>query len=181
MIVSVAGGSAEWIESLNVKQWLNVKLHGEIQQSILRLDIHNDHTVKIINILEHKMDGVRLRVLDDYCSWANRMELRYLATDLLCNANDKFKLEKSFKAYLAEAKWEHKIIFYFPQMHYSLFKFLNSCIQLQFFVNVFCCIFLGKKCRRYSFLTLTLSVIVTILWNYLLQFVIIKCNYFMQY
>ena len=68
MIVGVAGGGAEWIEFLNVKQRLNIKLHGEIQQGILRLDINNDHTVKIINIPEHKMDLVGLRVLYDYCS-----------------------------------------------------------------------------------------------------------------
>ena len=67
MIVSVARGGAEWIKSLNVERWLNIKLHGEIQQGILRLDIHNDHTVKIINIPEHKMDLVGLRVLYDYC------------------------------------------------------------------------------------------------------------------
>ena len=50
------------------------------------------------------MDLVGLRVLYDYCGQANRMELRYLATDLPYNANDEFKLGKSFKAYLAEAK-----------------------------------------------------------------------------
>ena len=80
------------------------------------------------------MDLVGLRVLCDYCSRANRMELRYLATDLPCDANDEFKLGKSFKAYLAEAKQEHKVIFDFSQMHYSLFKFFKFLYPIAVFL-----------------------------------------------
>ena len=97
------------------------------------MDIHNDHTVKIINIPEHKMDLVWLRVLYDYCGQVNRIRLRYLATDLLHDANDKFKPGKSFKAYPAGAKWEHKVIFDFSQMHCSLFKFLKFLYPIAVF------------------------------------------------
>ena len=98
------------------------------------MDIHNDHIVKIINKPEHKMDLVWLRVLYDYCGCAIRMELRYLATDLPYDANDEFKLGKSFKAYLAEAKQEHKVIFYFSQIHYSLFKFFKFLYPIAVFL-----------------------------------------------
>ena len=111
---------------------MNVKLRGDIQQGLLKLDIHNDHTVKIINIPEHKMDLVGLRVLYDYCGRANRMELRYMATDLLYNESDKFKLGKSFKAYLVEAKWEHKVIFDFFS-NVLLFNFLKFLYPIAIF------------------------------------------------
>ena len=53
MIVSIVGGSgAEWIKSLNVDRWLNVKLNDDIEAGLLKLDIYNDHTVKIVNIPE---------------------------------------------------------------------------------------------------------------------------------
>ena len=108
MIVSVAEGGA-WIESLNVKRWLNIKLHDDIKTGLLKLDIYNDHTVKIVNILEQKFDLVGLQVLYDFCGHANHMELRYMATDIPYNENDDFKPAKSFKTYLAEAKCEHKV------------------------------------------------------------------------
>ena len=53
-------GGAEWIESINVERWLNVKLQGEIKESAIKLDIHNDHAVKIINTQENKADLVSL-------------------------------------------------------------------------------------------------------------------------
>ena len=98
-----------WIKSLNVERWLNIKLHDDIEAGMLKLDIYNDHTVKIVNIWEQKFDVVGLRVLYDFCGCANHMELRYMATDIPCNENDDFKPSKSFQTYLTEAKHEHKV------------------------------------------------------------------------
>ena len=109
MIVRVVGGCTKWIESLNVERWLNLKLHDDIEAGLLKLDIYNDHTVKIVNIPEQKFDLVGLRVLYDFCGCANHMELRYMATDVPYNKNDDFKPTKSFKTYLAQTKCESKV------------------------------------------------------------------------
>ena len=109
MIVSVVGGGTKWIKSLNAERWLNIKLHDDIEAGLLKLNIYNDHTIKILNILEQKIDLVGLQVLYDFCGHANCMELRYMATDVPYNENDDFKPAKSFKTYLADAKCEHKV------------------------------------------------------------------------
>ena len=60
MIANVAKGGTKWIQSLNVERWLNVKLHDDIEVGLLKLDIYNDHTNKIVNIPEQKFDLVGL-------------------------------------------------------------------------------------------------------------------------
>ena len=37
---------------------------------MLKLDIYNEHTVKIVNIWEQKFDLVGLRLLYDFCGYA---------------------------------------------------------------------------------------------------------------